>query len=61
MIEKWNGQRLTDDLKEEIRAATEKDRVRVWRPETISTMDLRMDRVNIYVDAEDVIQKVRVG
>lgn len=36
-------------------------RVRVWHPDTIGTMDLRMDRVNICVDENEIITRAYIG
>ena len=55
------GQLADEAMVQRIRTETHSDRVRVIKPGMAVTMDYREDRVNIDVDADNRIVKVRCG
>lgn len=55
------GCALSDELVERARAQSQSALVRVIRPDQLVTMDHREDRLNLHLDANDVIVRVRCG
>lgn len=55
------GQLADEAMVQRVRTETHSDRVRVIKPGMAVTMDYREDRVNIDVDADNRILKVRCG
>lgn len=55
------GQVATDDVVAQIRAATGSTSSRVLAPDTMATMDFLEERVNVHVDASNVITQVACG
>lgn len=55
------GQPYSETLQSEARAATKSDAVRVIRPGQAVTMDYRIDRLNIELDADDKVAAIRCG
>ncbi|KFN48699.1 I78 family peptidase inhibitor [Arenimonas composti] len=55
------GLLLDTNLIERIRVATGSEGVRVLKPGMMATMDYREDRVNIDVDGDDRVLRVRCG
>ena len=55
------GQLADEAMVQRIRTETHSDRVRVIKPGMAVTMDYREDRVNLDVDADNRIVKVRCG
>jgi hypothetical protein len=51
----------TDPVIAEIRKAAGHLTLRVWTPDSIGTMDFRLDRLNIYVDKDPADGKYKVG
>ena len=55
------GQLADEALVEKVRIDTQSERVRVIKPGMMVTMDYRLDRVNIEVDADNRVTVVRCG
>ncbi|NUS60230.1 MAG: hypothetical protein HOQ01_04720 [Lysobacter sp.] len=57
----FKGQKATDNLAEQARAAAGAASVRVIRPNQPVTMDYRGDRLNVITDDADMITEVNCG
>ncbi|CAA9328062.1 MAG: hypothetical protein AVDCRST_MAG71-1626 [uncultured Lysobacter sp.] len=55
------GCALSDEVLERARVHSRSAALRVIRPDDLVTMDHREDRLNLYLDAHDVIVRVRCG
>lgn len=55
------GKKATPEVVEQVRQATGSKNVRVIPPDTMVTADFREDRLNLDVDANQVITGVRCG
>lgn len=47
-----------DEVPEELK---ERDALRILPPGSIITMDMRLDRLNVYLDDDGLIQRIRCG
>ena len=59
--EKFEGQKISDAFSEQARTAAGAATVRVIRPDQPVTMDYRGDRLNIILDANDMVVDVNCG
>ena len=59
--EKFEGQKISDEFTEQARTAAGAATVRVVRPNQAVTMDYRGDRLNIILDANDMVVDVNCG
>ena len=55
------GQAFRPDMEQAVQRAAGARSVRVIRPGTMVTMDVRIDRVNVELDEGDVVTAIRCG
>lgn len=53
--------KISDEDYEIIKKELGATRLRIWLPGTIGTADYRTDRHNVYLDANGVVTKVKIG
>lgn len=55
------GKPYDDALGERLKLAAGCVSLRVWRPGTKGTMDMRMNRLNVYVGTDGCVSRVKIG
>ncbi|WP_417328827.1 I78 family peptidase inhibitor [Halomonas cupida] len=60
-VQSWVGRDYQQDMEPQLLSDSGARTLRVLRPNTAATMDLRLDRLNVKLDDNDVITEVGCG
>lgn len=60
-LQGWLGQKYSERLERRIGDKTHARHVRVIRPDTVVTMDVRDNRANIVLDDRDIVTRIYCG